>query len=180
MKMIIWTLSLISILMINACGSGGSTDNTVAEADTGTDAVVDSVTDTNDTTANTVDTEPKAAETFAYETQRDVDISISFLNTDADTPQKQILIYETKTVEKLYDEVQIDDEGNTQKIEIGEQNVFSAQLLDSSTNENHQLIQTFTLGRHINSLWVVIPSEQYETEITIENNKISLELNVNN
>lgn len=174
MKMIIWTLSLISILMVNACGGGGG-DSASAPIDPVKDPVVDSVTDTI-----TIDTEPKASEAFTYATQGDVEVSISLLNTNSNTPQKQILIYETRTVEKLYDEVQIDDEGNTEKIEIGEQNVFNGQLLDSSSNASHKLNQTFTLGKHINSLWIVIPSEQYEKEVAIVDNKLVLELTINN
>jgi len=79
----------------------------------------------------------------------------------------------------MYDEVVIDDAGNTERIEIGEQEVFEGEILSGSTDANHQLNETFTLGNHITSLWIVIPSEQYEQEVAIVNNELSLQLGVN-
>ena len=177
-KTTVFALGLVTLLMFNGCGGGGSSESpsstneeTTIIDDTQEDPVVAGVTE---------NTEPQASETFSYATQRDVNVSITLKETEADTPQKQVLIYEIQKTEPIYDEVQIDDEGNTEKIEVGEQTVFEGQLLNSSTDENHQLIETFTLGNHITSLWIVIPSEEYEQEISIEENRLSLELNIAN
>lgn len=144
-----------------------------------TNAQTQTATTTQDNTDVEEAEEPKASDSFGYETQRDVKISIRFTNTKEETSQKQILIYESKKTEILYDEIQIDDAGNVERIEIGEREVFDGEILAGSTDANHQLSETFTLGNHIQSLWIVIPSEQYEQQIAIQNNEISLQLGVN-
>lgn len=172
-------MSVVTILMLNGCGGGEDSSSTPTQSANTSTQTTDTTQEDTAVGGVTQNVEPKASESFGYETQREVQISIAITNTKDDTLQKQILIYESKKVETLYDEIQIDEAGTTERIEIGEREVFDGELLSTSTDENYQLNEKLTLGNHIKSLWIVIPSEQYEKEVSIQNNEISLQLGVN-
>jgi len=96
-------MSLITILMLSGCGEENDvttplttqTETSNAQNDTATPAETQTANTTQEDTAVAEITdavEPQASESFGYETQRDVKVSISITNTKEDTPQKQILI----------------------------------------------------------------------------------------
>jgi len=99
---------------------------------------------------------------FTYKTQRTVDVSISTPET-INLTQRQILLFETQNslVEK-----------NTP----GEILTFKSLLVEGNTDDSNGYKNNLTLGSHIESIWVVIPSLAYEKKIKIVNNKIVLNI----
>ena len=95
---------------------------------------------------------------FAYHNQRDVTINIT---TKELLHNKEIVIYEKNTVYKT-------PVGNTKKLE----NRIVAAVFD----EKGELNLTYTLGNHIQSVWIVIPYYRLRIEVSISNNNIDLNI----
>lgn len=95
---------------------------------------------------------------FSYNNQRDVRINIT---TKELLYNKEIVIYEKNTVYKT-------PVGNTEKLE----NRIVATVFD----EKGELNLTYTLGNHIQSVWIVIPYYRLRLEVSISNNNINLNI----
>jgi len=95
---------------------------------------------------------------FSYNNQRDVTINIT---TKEILYNKEIIIYEKNTVYKT-------PVGNTEKLE----NKIVATVFD----EKGELNLTYTLGNHIQSVWIVIPYFRLRVEVSISNNTIDLDI----
>jgi len=94
---------------------------------------------------------------FDYKTQSEVTVNVTVtndLNVSLAKVQRQILIFQTKTYN---DNTKIDELNG---------------LLTSGVIKDGHFSETFTLGQHLSSLWVIVPALQYENNITIPNNHI--------
>lgn len=133
---ILFTILSASILF-TACSGGGATN-------------------AQGTTPTSVASEKE----FAYETQRDVAISIS-LDIDSDTLQKQVLFYESQAIDTS---------------PVGDQVVYNNLLMEGVTNVNGTYTTHVTLGNHITTIWILIPALSYENNISIVDDTLVLDI----
>jgi len=100
---------------------------------------------------------------FAYKTQGSVKVSILIPNKTLYS-QKQILIYESK---KTINGVDIP----------GELTIFDRLLVEGVNDVDGKYEISLTIGNHINSIWVVVPTLEYEKQHKIINGQIILTIN---
>lgn len=99
---------------------------------------------------------------FTYETQRAVKFSLTTPKLEG-SAQRQVLLFETqKTIV----------EDNTP----GDIVTFDSLLIEGNSDNNGKYETSLTVGGHIDSIWIVIPSLAYQKKIDIENNQIVLNI----
>ena len=67
----------------------------------------------------------------------------------------------------------------TQKIDttpVGDQLIFDDLLMEGVTDTNGDYTTKVTLGKHIESIWVVIPALSYENQVSIVDGVISVNI----
>ncbi len=108
--------------------------------------------DTNNTVA-------PLAQDFAYETQGSVSISLiaPLPNT---IKQAQVLLYESQ---------------NLISTPVGDTLIFDDLIIEGTIIDNNYTTAV-TLGKHINSIWILIPVLAYEKEHVITDNAIDINL----
>ena len=109
---------------------------------------------------NSVSTSVITPKEFAYETERSIGISVS-LKLNTSSQQKQILFYETQ---------------KTVTTPVGDQLIFDDLLTEGVTDTNGDYTTKVKLGKHIESIWVVIPALSYENQVSIVDDVISVKL----
>ena len=97
-----------------------------------------------------------ATKSFAYETQRSVSVNID-VTDDIRSAQRQILLFQSKHHDDVID------------LDMLDELIVSAVI----SHDGH-FSQTFTLGNHIQSIWILIPALEYEEKVTIKDNNINL------
>lgn len=118
-----------------------------------------------DTKSTSPDSEPKnSTHEFTYQTQRSVDVNI-LIGLNELTQQKQILLYE---LQKSVD------------TPVGEQTILDGLFIDGVINNKGEFTTTLTLGNHINSIWVHIPSLSYQQEHNISDSKLNITIEEGN
>ena len=137
---------LLSILL-TACGGGGGGSS---ELNTQNNSV-------STQEGNTSVITPKE---FAYETESSIGISVS-LKLNTSSQQKQILFYETQKIDTT---------------PVGDQLIFDDLLMEGVTDTNGDYTTKVTLGKHIESIWVVIPALSYENQVSIVDGVISVNI----
>lgn len=109
---------------------------------------------------NSVSTSVITPKEFAYETERSIGISVS-LKLNTSSQQKQILFYETQ---------------KTVTTPVGDQLIFDDLLTEGVTDTNGDYTTKVKLGKHIESIWVVIPALSYENQVSIVDDVISVNI----
>lgn len=144
----------MTLLLINACTPEDTTSTTTnTNTPTNTNNAVDNI-------IQPLQLPTEADESFSYQTQRNVKISL-VIKENKIFSQNQILIYENQ---KKIDKADMP----------GQLVTFDRLLTQGSNNSQGQYIKILTLGNHINSLWIIIPSLSYQEEVPIINNAINL------
>jgi hypothetical protein len=105
---------------------------------------------------------PSTQDNFSYKTQRAVKITLSTPALKGSS-QRQVLLFETqKTIV----------EANTP----GKILTFESLLAEGNTGNDGKYKTSLTLGGHIESLWILVPSLAYQEKINIINNQIVLNI----
>lgn len=103
--------------------------------------------------------EEEKEKVFSYETQANINLNISLSNFTS--VQKQVLVYEQQKISST---------------PVGNLTSYENLLSDGVVNESGVYSSSLTLGKHIGSIWVVIPALSYEREHLIVQNKINIQI----
>jgi len=136
------TMIFISLLTLLISGCGNATESSPADTSSLEPTLLSKV-------SPIVHVEADVASSFAYQTQQRVTIDIQLPITLRAT-QRQLLLFQNKR----YDE----------QIKL---NQLTALITSTYIDREGHFNESFTIGKHLQSIWIVIPTLGYEAEIEI-------------